>query len=88
MAEGKSKAHQRQQAKHQRSGKYVKQRERTFKNKLRHQLLNASRHDTSLLNTYLTEHGGWSKVFFLAQNDLNLQGMIDSLSSRAGTQRN
>jgi hypothetical protein len=83
MAEGKSKAHQRQQAKHQRSGKYVKQKERTFKNKLRKQLLNAARNSKPLLDLFLTEQGGWSKVYFIAQNDINKVGLIDSLAARA-----
>lgn len=83
MAEGKSKAHQRQQAKHERSGKYKKQKERTFKNKLRNQLLNAAGYDRSLLDKFLTEHGGFKNVFSMAQNELNLKGYIDSLSSRA-----
>lgn len=85
MAEGMSKAHQMQQAKHKRSGKYVKQRERTTYNKMRNQLKNAARYNLALYRGFIEEQGGIKRVLLMGQNALNMEGYINSLKSRANT---
>lgn len=84
MADAMCKAHQRQQSKHKRTGKYVKQRERTLYNKIQNKLLNAARNNEELYRSFIEENGGLKNVLWVAQNDLNMKGFIDSLASRAG----